>query len=634
MSAGYKTVLWNGFKVKYDLLLWGTIIIYLLGFLFYNLNFHNPYNLYTALIRGFGTLAILLLHVILMIGPAARINTKWLPLLYNRRHLGVTMFCMAAAHGALSILWFHGNGNIHPLLSVFQSNVHYGSFIFFPFQTLGVLALLILAAMAFTSHDFWLHFLGPRFWKSMHMLVYVAYALIVMHVALGIIQLEKSPVLVVLLFAGMLTIITLHLVAAIKETKKDKTAAVIIENDWQYVCRLDEIEESRAKMAVIDNERIAIFKYDGKLSAVHNVCKHQMGPLSEGKVVDGCITCPWHGYQYKPEDGCAPAPFNEKIHTYQLQLRDQEIYVNIHALPEGTFVQPLIISEVQKEDAVKKQQPFFIGWNPANPKPLLRFSFNAGLLLAVGVLATGLVFSTQQKGLSKFAIDYDHVKEIEGWLMNKPLPMLRIIDGKDINGNPQFKNILLGDGFKHGAMKPVYAFLENDSVRYVKMRGYISKNLISCGKDGENPCKLKCVQCIEGTNEFPLMELENGVYSFEKKSAPIAFSTEQLINTESVILKGEIVDSKCYLGAMNPGYSKVHLSCAVRCISGGLVPMLVYKENNIEQFVLLTGKNFKPVNNELLRFVGKPVKVSGSKFQYGNWSILQISKINELELND
>ena len=52
----------------------------------------------------------------------------------------------------------------------------------------GVLALLILFVMAATSHDFWLHNLSAPVWKRIHMLVYLAYALLVAHVVLGALQ--------------------------------------------------------------------------------------------------------------------------------------------------------------------------------------------------------------------------------------------------------------------------------------------------------------------------------------------------------------------------------------------------------------------------------------------------------------
>ena len=112
------------------------------------------------------------------------------------------------------------------------------------------------------------------------------------------------------------------------------------ENGFYEVASIDELEEKCAKTFFINGENIAIFKYDGKLSAVHNVCKHQMGPLGEGKIVDGCITCPWHGYQYSPENGQSPPPFTEKVKTYEVRRVKNSIWVNPNPKPEGTFIEP------------------------------------------------------------------------------------------------------------------------------------------------------------------------------------------------------------------------------------------------------------------------------------------------------
>mgnify|MGYP003753304843 CR=1 FL=1 len=62
---------------------------------------------------------------------------------------------------------------------------------------------------------------------------------------------------------------------------------------------------------------------------MHNVCKHQMGPLGEGKIIDGCITCPWHGYQYLPANGQSPPPFTEMVKT-PLQAQEVIDYANSH----------------------------------------------------------------------------------------------------------------------------------------------------------------------------------------------------------------------------------------------------------------------------------------------------------------
>ena len=169
MSASYQAISWNKFKKKYDLIAVLFIIVFLVVSMLTNLFLFPKANIATLIIRSFGLLSIVLLHIILSIGPLCRINPKFLPLLYNRRHLGVMLFIVVSIHACFSIFWFHGNGNLNPILSVFASNTHYTSFLFFPFQTLGFAAYIILLLMAFTSHDFWLAALKPKAWKSLHM---------------------------------------------------------------------------------------------------------------------------------------------------------------------------------------------------------------------------------------------------------------------------------------------------------------------------------------------------------------------------------------------------------------------------------------------------------------------------------
>ena len=77
----------------------------------------------TVIIRGFGSLAILMLHIILVIGPLTRLHSNFLPLLYNRRHLGVSMFLAALVHGVFSIIQFHTLGNKNPIYSIFTENM-------------------------------------------------------------------------------------------------------------------------------------------------------------------------------------------------------------------------------------------------------------------------------------------------------------------------------------------------------------------------------------------------------------------------------------------------------------------------------------------------------------------------------
>jgi len=336
MSVGYAAVGWNRQKKIYDWIIFGFCLLYLITFIVLTAIFNPDYTFETILIRSTSTLAVLLLHVILSIGPLARLNKNFFPLLYNRRHLGVTMFCISAVHGIFSIIQFHSLGNVSPIVSLFTSNTNFNSVSGFPFQSLGFFALIILFLMAITSHDFWLHNLSPKIWKTLHMFVYLAYGLIVMHVMLGVIQYETHPVFVILISLGAVWLITLHLITGTKEVKKDKEKFSPAAEGFVYVGETNVFEEGRAKIFCVDKERIAVYKHENKLYAIHNVCKHQGGPLGEGKIVDGCITCPWHGYQYLPHNGQSPPPFKEKVSTYDVKVSEGKVFLNPTAFAEGT----------------------------------------------------------------------------------------------------------------------------------------------------------------------------------------------------------------------------------------------------------------------------------------------------------
>jgi nitrite reductase/ring-hydroxylating ferredoxin subunit/DMSO/TMAO reductase YedYZ heme-binding membrane subunit len=339
MSVQYQAIAWNRQKRIYDTVLAGSLAVYLALFIGVGSVIHPNATIETLLIRGLGTASFLLLHVILCVGPLCRLDRRFLPLLYNRRHMGVTMFLLGAAHGVLSIVQFHGFGDLHPLVSLFVSNQRFNSLADFPFQSLGFFALTILFLMAATSHDFWLHNLTAPVWKRLHMLVYVAYAMLIAHVTLGVLQSETSPVLATVVGVGLAVVTTLHIAAGQKERPKDEPPPGK-QDGFVEVCPIASIPESQAVTVCLAGERVAIFRYDGKISAVSNVCKHQNGPLGEGRIVDGCITCPWHGFQYLPETGASPPPFQEKVATFRTRVVNGQVLVHPEALEPGTRVEP------------------------------------------------------------------------------------------------------------------------------------------------------------------------------------------------------------------------------------------------------------------------------------------------------
>ncbi len=342
MSHSYQAVGWNRQKKIYDRTLVIGVGLYLAVFIVATALLRPNVTAETLIIRAFGTAALVLLHVILVIGPLARLDRRFLPLLYNRRHLGVTMFLLAAVHGVFSIIQFHALGNVNPLVSVLAGNDQFGALPSFPFQPLGLAALVILFLMAATSHDFWLANLSAPVWKALHMLVYVAYGLIVAHVALGVLQNETSPVLAALLGLGVVVVFGLHVATGWRERPADATVA---EADAGFVdvCAANQIPDNRARVVTLAGERVAIFRYDGKVSALSAVCQHQNGPLGEGCVIDGLVTCPWHGYQYRPDTGESPAPFTERVPTFAVRVEAGRVLVDPRPKPPGTRVEPASI---------------------------------------------------------------------------------------------------------------------------------------------------------------------------------------------------------------------------------------------------------------------------------------------------
>ena len=346
MAHGYRVVSWTPFKKRFDAWMGAGVGVYLVSFVLGTMlapPAGESFTLVQTLIRATGTLAFLLLSFLLCIGPLARLTPRFKPLLYNRRHLGVTTFLVALVHSVLVVIWYHGFGVLNPIVSLLVSNPRYDSLTGFPFESLGLAALLLLFLLAATSHDFWNANLGPGLWKGIHMSVYAVYALLLAHVALGALQSETSPVYVAALLAAALAVAGLQIYTA-RFASGEPARPEPDSQGWLRVGPALDIPDNRAVVVEPRGaERIAVFRYDGKVAAVSNVCRHQGGPLGEGRVIDGCITCPWHGYQYRPEDGCSPPPFTESVATYATRVTHGIVFVHPTPLKRGTPVAPTAI---------------------------------------------------------------------------------------------------------------------------------------------------------------------------------------------------------------------------------------------------------------------------------------------------
>ena len=425
--------------------------------------------------------------------------------------------------------------------------------------------------MAATSHDFWLKNLSAPVWKALHMGVYGATALLVMHVALGALQAETSPVLAGALGLGLITVLGLHLAAARRERALDVRPPSPAEQGYARACRVDEIPEKRAKIVCLSGERVAVFRYDGQVSAVSNACQHQNGPLGEGRIIDGCITCPWHGYQYRPKDGASPPPFTERVPTFRVRVVAGEVWIHPTPLPAGTPVEPALAAGEGSADG----RPFYVGYlDTMDPALAAATRTRVGLLL-IGAGALAALLAVSQRPFAPSVFEFGVLRTFEGEVALLPSPVLWV--ARPGGGASAW---LVVDQGKHGA-DAAFAGLDGHRVR-------LGGSLVY--REGQTMVELA---------PDTLSDLGPGAAPSEPQ------------DLGEITVAGEIVDSKCFLGVMNPGELKPHRDCAVRCISGGVPPELLVRSPQGARHLLLTGADGAPIGPAILDRVAEPVRVTG-----------------------
>ena len=94
---------------------------------------------------------------------------------------------------------------------------------------------------------------------------------------------------------------------------------------------------------------MAVFRYNGKVRQSRTFASIRTGRSARGRIIDGCVTCPWHGYQYQPESGAAPAPFQEKVPTFLVKVLDGTVFIDPHPKVPGTYVEPARVRSMQEQ---------------------------------------------------------------------------------------------------------------------------------------------------------------------------------------------------------------------------------------------------------------------------------------------
>ena len=149
-------------------------------------------------------------------------------------------------------------------------------------------------------------------------------------------------------------------------------------------------------------------------------------------------------------------------------------------------------------------------------------------------IAGALLFAAVQQNFANSTFEFGKIKSYEGTLIGEPDPGLIVPSPSNDEGNEHpYILVVLG---KHGAERIVH--------------GFVGKRKFDCG-DVDSACR--------GPDDRSSSWLD-----FRNTSEAAGFTPPAARNLGEFTMQEKIVDSKCFLGVMNPGEGKVHRDCAVR----------------------------------------------------------------------
>ncbi len=248
-------------------------------------------------------------------------------------------------------------------------------------------------------------------------------------------------------------------------------------------------------------------------------------------------------------------------------------------------------------DPTASNEHFFVGYleTPPSIATFVRRFVTVGIVAALGV-AWMISRSQDNPGEGEWHADG---QSFVGRVSATPYPLIRIIS--DRPGSP-IETILLVSQGKHGSRDAVAAF----DGAIAEVRGTILE------RDGRRLLELAETDAIRPSTS--LSKRASGL--LVGANAPPATSTPSR-TTGRVTLRGEIIDPKCYSGAMKPGNGKTHKECATLCIAGGIPPMFVAQNPSGEQsYFLLVDADGRALEGQVLHdrvlpFVADDVELSG-----------------------
>lgn len=251
---------------------------------------------------------------------------------------------------------------------------------------------------------------------------------------------------------------------------------------------------------------------------------------------------------------------------------------------------------------------FYIGWMPDAPKGFAKHIKTSLLVLLPLVIFAGITFALLQKKFSTGNFEFGKTTVVKGIYFNKPVPVLKIIAGKDIWGNETYLTVPLVGYGKHGADGIINDIEKERKVslneKEISLKGTLLYN------DGKTILQIDA-------NDSPLVSISSNTVA-----AGLLPVQKDLGNMK---VRGEIIDPKCYFGVMKPGEGKVHRDCAIRCILGGIPPVMrVRNEKGESNYYMIVGPAGEKMNTAVQDYVGEPIEIDADLIQQDDWIIMYV----------
>ncbi len=266
---------------------------------------------------------------------------------------------------------------------------------------------------------------------------------------------------------------------------------------------------------------------------------------------------------------------------------------------------------------------FYIGWEDKAPPAIGSRVRRAVVFLLVLAVVLGALLAVAQRTIGVSVFEWGNVKSFSGILKSQPYPHLLVPRPGASGSQAAFSSYYLVKPFKFGLDFEIANRLDGKTV---SLKG----TLIYRG----NQTMIEVVNDTIGVSDASSPALPPSPSLRRTGRAPSAHSGEErdglrglpatTVSLGQQTLSGEIVDSKCYLGVMNPGQLTTHRACAIRCISGGIPPVLLVRQaNGAPLYFLLVSPDGRPVNKQVLDLVAEPVEITGDVQRQGELLILQ-----------